>query len=56
MKPVLIQALHRHNQKKNITKPNFKDIDPVHGGHKDRSGFIVFLILVVSVIIALTLS
>lgn len=56
MKPVLIQALHRHNQKKNITKPDFKDIDPVHGGHKDRSGFIVFLILVVSVIIALTLS
>lgn len=56
MKPVLIQALHRHNQKKNITKPNFKDIDPVHGGHKDRSGFIVFFILVVSVIIALTLS
>ena len=56
MKPVLIQALHRHNQKKKITKPDFKDVDPVHGGHKDRSGFIVFLILVVSVIIALTLS
>lgn len=55
MKPVLLQALIAA-QKKNTTKPDFRDVDPVHGGHKDRSGFIVFLILIVSVIVALGMS
>ena len=40
----------------NIKKPDFKDIDTVHGGHKDRSGFIVFLVLIISTILALALS
>lgn len=55
MKPVLLQTLIAA-RKKNTTRPDFKDIDPVHGGHKDRSGFIVFFILVVSVIVALAMS
>lgn len=55
MKPVLLQTLIAA-QKKNTTKPDFTEVDHAHGGHKDRSGFIVFLILVVSVIIALVMS
>lgn len=56
MKPVLIQTLHRHNQKKNITKPDFRDVDPVHGGHKDRSGFMVFLILMFALVVAVIMN
>lgn len=55
MKPVLLQTLIAA-QKKNTTKPDFTEVDSTHGGHKDRSGFIVFLILIVSVVIALAMS
>jgi len=54
MKPVLIQSiLHHRKRQKSITDTN---LDPVHGGHRDRSGFMVVLILIVSVVIAVTLS
>lgn len=54
MKPVLIQSiLHHRKRQKSITENN---LDPVHGGHRDRSGFIVLVILIVSVVIAVALS
>ena len=54
MKPVLIQSiLHHRKRQKSITETN---LDPVHSGHRDRSGFIVLVILVISVVIALTLT
>ena len=54
MKPVLIQSiLHHRKRQKSITET---DLDPVHGGHRDRSGFIVVLILILSVVIAMALS
>ena len=56
MKPVLIQNLIRHNKNRKPRELERADVDHIHGGHKDRSGFIVFLILVVSVIIALAMS
>lgn len=56
MKPVLIQNLIKHYQNRKPAELAKTDFDHVHGGHKDRSGFIVFLILVVSVIVALVMS
>lgn len=54
MKPVLIQSiLHHRKRQKSITETN---LDPVHGGHRDRSGFLVLLIILISMIIALALS
>ena len=54
MKPVLIQSiLHHRKRQKSITETN---LDPVHGGHRDRSGFIVLVILIISVVIAMALS
>ena len=54
MKPVLIQSiLHHRKRQKSITET---DLDPVHGGHRDRSGFIVLVILILAVVIALILS
>jgi hypothetical protein len=54
MKPVLIQALHRHNQKKKHVL--LSDVDSVHGGPRDRSGFIIFLVLIMTIIAALILE
>jgi len=54
MKPVLIQSLIRHNQRRKALKEH--DVDHAHGGHKDRSGFIVMLILVICVILAMGFS
>ena len=54
MKPVLIQTLHRHNQKKN--RESLSNIDMAHGGPKDRSGFIVFLILTLTLILGIAFS
>jgi len=54
MKPVLIQSLINHNKKRKALKEY--DIDHSHGGQKDRSGFMVLLILLVTIIIALALN
>lgn len=54
MKIALIQVLHRHNQKK---KHNlYSNIDTAHGGPKDRSGFLVFLILALTMLLGLAFS
>jgi len=47
MKPVLIQNLIKYYQNRKPAELAKTDFDHVHGGHKDRSGFIVFLLLVV---------
>ena len=54
MKPVLIQTLHRHNQKKKALVAS--NIDTVHGGPKDRSGFIILLIRAITFILGLAFS
>ena len=56
MKPVLIQNLVRHYKNRKPTELQQTDIDHVHGGHKDRSGSIVFLILVIAVLVSLIMS
>ena len=54
MKPVLIQSiLHHRKRQKSITESN---VDSTHGGHRDRTGFLVLLIILISMIIALSLS
>jgi hypothetical protein len=54
MKPVLIQSLLHHKQKRKAL--NEQNIDHSHGGRKDRSGFIVLLLIIVSMIVALAIS
>ena len=54
MKPVLIQSLIRHNQRRRVLGET--SIDYAHGGHKDRSGFMVIMILLVMIVVALALS
>lgn len=56
MKPVLIQTLIKYN--KNRKPKNLEQIEVNHayGGHKDRSGFIVLLILLFTFAIAIILS
>jgi hypothetical protein len=56
MKPVLIQTLHRHNQKKKPKNLETVEIDPSHGGPRDRAGFIILLIIIMSIIIATVMS
>lgn len=54
MKPVLIQSiLHHRKKQKNITETN---LDHAHGGHRDRSGFIILLVALTSLIIAIAMS
>lgn len=54
MKPVLIQSIiHHRKRQKSITESN---IDSTHGGHHDRTGFLVLLIAVIAMIVALALS
>ena len=54
MKPVLIQSLlHHRKRQKSITESN---VDSTHGGHRDRTGFLVLLIILISMIIALSLT
>ena len=56
MKPVLIQNLIKHHKNRKPKHLERLEVDSVHGGHRDRSGFIVFIILVVSIVVALALS
>jgi hypothetical protein len=66
MRQILIQSSLKRRQEQeeqlsskvrpSVKKPDFKNIDSVHGGHKDRSGFIVFLVLAISSVIALAMS
>ena len=60
MKPVLIQILHKHNQKvrgveKNLVLPT-QATDALYKGRRDRSGFIVGLSLLLMVAIALAMA
>ena len=54
MKLVLIQSLIRHNQRRRALGQT--SIDHAHGGHKDRSGFMVILILLIMSVLALAFS
>ena len=56
MKPVLIQNLIRHNKNRKPRELERADIDHIHGGHKDRSGFMVFLILIFALVVAIIMS
>ena len=60
MQPVLIQILHRHNQKGRGVEPNLasptRATDALYKGRRDRSGFIVALSLFLMIAIALAMS
>ena len=56
MKPILIQNLIKHHKNRKPKHIERSEIDSVHGGHRDRSGFMVLLILLVMIIIAFVLS
>ena len=56
MKPVLIQTLLQHRKNRKPRELDNGTVDHAHGGHKDRSGFIVVMILMVAVIVALFLE
>ena len=60
MKPVLIQTLHKHNQKvrgveKNLALPT-QAADALYKGRRDQSGFIVGLAVFLMITIALAMS
>ena len=59
MKPVLIQTLHRLNQKRRETTslaPSSQVTNALYKGRRDRSGFIVGLCLCITIAVALALS
>ena len=56
MKPVLIQNLIKHYKNRKPKHLERNEIDSVHGGHRDRSGFMIFLILMVTIVVALVLG
>ena len=56
MKPILIQNLIKHYKNRKPKHLEKSEIDSVHGGHRDRSGFMVLLILLVMIIVAFVLS
>jgi hypothetical protein len=59
MKPVLIQTLHRLNEKRRETTslaPSAQVTDALYKGRRDRSGFIVGLCLFITIAVALALS
>lgn len=56
MLQTLIQTLLHHHRNRKPAHLERSDIDSTHGGHRDRSGLIVILFLLISLIIALALS
>jgi len=59
MKPVLIQTLYRHNQKRRETTSltlSAQVTDTLYKGRRDRSGFIVGLCFFITVAMALAMS